>query len=84
MTFRTLLEQKGEKNTSKIATLIFLTISIQMRMTRLLEIGPSNTNYDMENRSYKECTIADYGNKGEIKAMAAENDEDYDDKDSLD
>ena len=40
--FEKLLKQKDTKNISKMATLIFLTIGMHIKPTKLLEVGSSN------------------------------------------
>lgn len=82
--FEKLLEQEDEKNTSKVTTPIFLTIGMHIRPTRLLEVISPNIKYDSEGRLYEGCTYANLGDKSEIKAMVADNNEDDDDKDSYD
>lgn len=57
-----------------MATPIFLTISIYIGPTRLLELGLVNAKYDSEEIFCKEYTSADWGDDGEIdKAMAINN-----------
>lgn len=56
--FEKLLEQKDVKNTSKMATSIFLTIGIYIGPTRLLEVGSPNIEYNSEERLRVGCINA--------------------------
>lgn len=83
--FEKLLDQEDAKNISKVATPILLTIGLHIGPTRLLEVGPPNAVYDLEERLHEGCTGADWGDEGEIEeAMTADNDEDDDAKDPQD
>ena len=80
--FEKLLEQEDAKNTSKVTTLILLTIGMHIGPTRLLNVGLLNAQYDSERKLYEGCTGADWGDDSEIEeAMAADNNEDNDTKD---
>ena len=79
--FKKLLDQEKVENISKIATPIISTIGIYIKPTRLLELGPPNTEYNLEKRLCKGCTSVNWGNKDEIKeAMAAKNKKNNDEK----
>ena len=81
--FEKLLEQKNAKNISKVAIPIFLTIRMHIGPTRLLEVSPSNAEYDLEGKLNKRCTGANWGDDGEIKeAMAADDDKDDNEENS--
>ena len=45
--FEKLLKQKDVNKTLKLAISIILIISIYMRLTKLLEVSPSNAKYDL-------------------------------------
>ncbi len=80
--FEKLLEQKDAKNTSKVATSIFLTIGIYIGPNRLLEVGSPNTEYDSEGKLCERCTGVYWDDESEVKeAMTAGNDKNNDDKD---
>lgn len=65
-----------------MATLIFLTISIHIGPTRLLEVVFPNIKYDLEEKLHEGCTSTDWGNDDKIKeVMAANNNEDNNEKD---
>ncbi len=65
-----------------MATLILLTIGMHIRPTGLLEVGQPNAKYDSEERLSEGSIGVDWGDEGEIvKAMAASDNEDDDDKD---
>lgn len=79
--FERLLEQKDAKNISKVAILIFLTIGMLIRLTRLLEDCLPNAKYDSKKKFRKRCTNVDYDNDGKIEeAMTADNDKEDDKK----
>lgn len=81
--FEKLLKQEVVKNISKVATIILLIISMHIEPTKLLEVGPSNTKYDLEERLCKRCTNTNWGDDSEIeKAIAADNNKNNNEKDS--
>lgn len=61
--------------------LILLTISIDIGLIRLLEVGLSNTKYGLEDRLYEGYISADWVDDSEIKVIAANDNKDDDKKD---
>lgn len=76
-----LLEQEGEEITSKVTILILLTIGMYIGPTRHLEVVPHNAEYDSEKKLHHRCTGADCGDKSETEAMAADDNNDDDNRD---
>lgn len=77
-----MLKQKDAENSLKMATPIFLTINLHIRLTKLLEVGSLNTKYDLEEKLCEKCTDADLGDDSEIEmAMAVDNDKDDNEED---
>lgn len=70
------------KNTLIVTTPILLTIDMYIGLIRLLEVGPPNAKYNLEERLREGYTDMDWGDKGEIKeAMAIGNNKNNDNKD---
>lgn len=62
---------------------IFLTISMYIGPTRLLKVDLPNVNYNFEGGLRERYTNADWSDYSEIKeAIAADNNENNDEKDS--
>ncbi len=79
--FEKLLKQEDVENTSKVATPIFLTIGMYIRLTRFLEVSPPNAEYNSEGKLREGCTGVDCGDKGEIEeVMTVGNDKNDDDE----
>lgn len=58
---------------------------MRIELTRFLEVGSSNAEYDLEEKPCKGCTSADWSNEGEIKeVIAADNNKDNDDENPQD
>lgn len=65
-----------------MTTPILLTIDMHIGLTKLLEVGPPNAKYNLEERLREGYTGMDWGNKGEIEeAMATDNNKDNDNED---
>ena len=64
-----------------MAILIFLTIDMYIGSTRLLEVNPPNTKYDLEEKFHEGYIGADWDNEVEIEAIAIDNNKNNDDKD---
>lgn len=54
-----LLEQEDIRNTLKVATPIFLIIGMQIGLTKFLEVGPLNAEFDSKKRLCERCTGVD-------------------------
>lgn len=65
-----------------MATSIFLTINIYIRLTRLLKVDLFNAKYDLEKRLYQGCTGANKSDDNKIvKVISTNNNEDDDEED---
>lgn len=53
------MEQKDAKNITKMAIPILLTLSMHIRLTRLLQVNFSNAKYDLKKKLGKSYTDAD-------------------------
>lgn len=81
--FEMLLEQKDEENTSKVDTLILLTIGMHIQPSRLLEDGLINSKYESKKKLCERCTGADCDDRFEIERAIATNNNNNDDKENL-
>lgn len=71
--FEELLKQKNAKNNLIILILILWTIGMHIGLTKFLEIGPLNVEYDLKKRLYERCANTNWGNNDEIKEVIAAN-----------
>lgn len=66
----------------KIGILIFLTIGVYIKPTRLLKVGLPNTKYNLEKKFCKGCTSIDWSDNHQIKkAIAMDNNKNNDKED---
>lgn len=80
--FEKLLEQGNDKNISKLAISIFLTIDIHIGQTMLLKVSFPNSKYDLEERLHKRRIGANYVDDDKIKEVMAGNDDKNDDEEN--
>ena len=76
------MKQEDVENISTVATPIFITISIHIGPTRLLEVSPHNAEYYLVRKLPEECTGADWVYDGKIKETMAANNNKEDDKEN--
>ncbi len=83
--FEKILEQKDTENTLKMAIPICLTIGMYIGLTRLLEVGLLNIDYNLKKRLREKYTGINWDNERKIEeAIAASNNKDDDDEDPRD
>lgn len=76
--FDKLLEQKDNENTAKITILIFITIKMHIKSTKLLDDSAATVNYESEEKLYKWFKGLDWDNRKEVDKVVdvAKNNED--------